>query len=114
MRDEERTVSSRNRLGTLFDGKNNVIQLDTIFIRAAFFIGEIVVDTDVVAVGREFFADVIRQVKQKGIGILINAFFDRSDRFFGRIVQINRNAADRIALFVKLTQNIAAFEGYRI
>lgn len=90
-----------------------MIQLDPALIaRVLFFVRKIVVNAYIETIGGKFFTNGVRQMKDKGISVMIGVFFHCSDRLAGRIVQINGNTADRVALLIQGTQNITAFEGY--
>ena len=59
--------------------------------------------------GREFFAYILRHVKEESIGIVPEAFIDIADLFAIGVVKMDGNGFHRVAIGIKIAQNLAPF-----
>src|SRR5689334_20570952 len=63
--------------------------------------------------GCELFADILRDVKQKSIGILTEALVRKPDVLIGLAVQEDGHLFDTVTDTIKVTENLSAFNGKR-
>ena len=75
------------------------------------FIHNIVVETVIEMTRRKFFANILRQMKNKSIRVMSQTLISMPEQFTRRVIHINRNAFDPFTIFINITQNVTALDG---